>query len=198
MDTAERVRTRLEKHPAIRSVRLVGSRQRGDAVELSDWDFEVDVTDFYSVVRDLPAMVARLHPISQMWDPLSHHANYMLILRGPIKIDLLFRQCQQKAPPWTVSGETLQAISDHFWDWILWIASKRSRHRHETVDEELKKIATHLLRPMGVAETPESIDRAVKLFKAASLRLENQLSVHSRKELETEVLKALGKAGNPA
>ena len=196
MDVVEEVKAALEMHPAFKSVRLVGSRQRGDAIELSDWDFEVEVTDFPTFARALPVIVAPLQPISQMWDPYSGHPNYCLMLRGARKVDLLFHDHhQQKAPPWTVHKETLPTIDSHFWDWILWIASKHLAHKHELVGSELQKIASQLLGPMKVTETPESIEAAVALYRAARQRLEVQLDVRVGKELETEVLQALQRVG---
>ena len=45
----------LARHPAIHSVELIGSRARGDAGPLSDWDFEVETSDFRAVAEALPA-----------------------------------------------------------------------------------------------------------------------------------------------
>ena len=68
VDLVARVGALLESHPDVRRVRLAGSRARGEAHELSDWDFDVDTDDFESVARDLPVLVAPLAPVSAQWD----------------------------------------------------------------------------------------------------------------------------------
>jgi hypothetical protein len=92
MDLVSQVTSALERHPAVKAVRLVGSRQRGDAGDLSDWDFQVDVVDFAAVAVDLPALVSPLRPLAQQWDRLSRQETYMLILSGVGKVDFLFDQ----------------------------------------------------------------------------------------------------------
>ena len=57
VDIVARVKSLLEAHPAVRSVRLIGSRQQGTETNLSDWDFEVATTDFKAVAEDLPTLV---------------------------------------------------------------------------------------------------------------------------------------------
>ena len=54
----------------VSEVRPVGSRARGDPTPLSDWDYEVDVTDFEAVAAELPGAVAPLGPLAVFWDPL--------------------------------------------------------------------------------------------------------------------------------
>ena len=195
MDVVAQVTSALEKHPAITAVRLVGSRQRGTAGELSDWDFEVDVADFAAVAADLPALVSSLHPLSQQWDPLSRRATYMLMLSGPVKVDLLFDRQHEPERPWQVSAETLQAVDRHFWDWALWIAGKHSTGRYELVQREFMKMSSHLLRPMGIERTPDTIEAAITLYMAARRELQDRLRVAVSEELGDEIRRALRKSG---
>lgn len=69
--------------PGIDRVELVGSRARGDALPLSDWDFKITTGAFAGVRQRLPAVAARLHPVVAQWDRLSSTWCYMLILAGP-------------------------------------------------------------------------------------------------------------------
>jgi hypothetical protein len=195
VDVAARVTRALERHPAITAVRLVGSRQRGAAGDLSDWDFEVDTVDFAVVAGDLPALVSPLRSLTQQWDRLSRRATYMLILPGAVKIDLLFDRPQELEPPWKVSAETLQAIDSHFWDWILWITSKQSSGKHQLVEQELTKMSSHLLRPMGVERIPDTIETAMTLHTSARRGLENRLGVVVSKLLEDEIRRAVRRSG---
>lgn len=195
MDVVAEVTSALEKHPAIGGVRLVGSRQRGDAGDLSDWDFEVDVLDFAAVADDLPALVAPLRPLAQQWDRLARHETYMLILRGAVRVDFLFDREHELEPPWEISAETLEAADRHFWDWILWLASKHSKGAGELVEQSFKEMSSHLLRPMGVEEIPDTFETAITLYTAARRELEGQLGVVVSQELEDEVRRVLRKSG---
>ena len=196
MDLAARVISLLESHRAVEGVRLVGSRQRGDAGPLSDWDFEVDTIDFEAVARDLPVVVSPLEPLAQQWDPLSPHADYMLMLRGPMKVDLIFfDQPFQQRPPWKVSPDTLESIDHHFWDWILWLAAKHSAGKHELINEAFVKMSSYLLRPMEAEGVPGSIEAAVDLYTAARRKLEGQLGVVVSDAIEREVRRALRRSG---
>ncbi|MEE8386707.1 MAG: nucleotidyltransferase domain-containing protein [Dehalococcoidia bacterium] len=56
-DIADRVISALARHPTVRSVRLAGSRERGDARYLSDWDFAVDTDNFSTVAGDLTELL---------------------------------------------------------------------------------------------------------------------------------------------
>jgi predicted nucleotidyltransferase len=86
------VRAALEPHPAVYSVELAGSRARGSETALSDWDFQVETSDFARLAADLPQLVDPLEPLARQWDRYSPHPTYMLMLRGPLKLDLLFRE----------------------------------------------------------------------------------------------------------
>jgi hypothetical protein len=182
----------LLAHPHIHEVHLVGSRASGTAVPLSDWDFTVASDDFAVVAADLPDLSSGLAPLAQQWDRLSPHQCYMLLLTGPTKIDLLFLdQPHDPAPPWEVRHETLPGIDLHFWDWTLWLAAKDQAGKTDLVRAELRKMAEHLLDPMGVPGIPGSIDEAVASYRRARNELESRLGVHVSRRLEREVLPAL-------
>src|SRR5512133_1680539 len=92
MDVATEIPATLLRHPAIRAVRLVGSRADGRNHEFSDWDFAVETDDFASVVQDLPHLFASLRPLTEQWDPYASHACYMLMFPGPTKVTLVSRR----------------------------------------------------------------------------------------------------------
>jgi len=104
----------LMKHPAVRKVVVTGSRKRGDATEWSDWDFLIETADFESVSIALPSLTESLEPLSHLWDPLSHHSIYMMILRGPTKVDICFDHLQQQRPPWVINNDSISQVNSHF------------------------------------------------------------------------------------
>jgi hypothetical protein len=174
--------------PAVDSVRLAGSRARGEETALSDWDFDVATGDFSAAAGALPGLVVPLEPISRQWDRLSPFPTYMLMLAGPLKVDLLFPgRRNPPAPPWEVSAATLAAIDDHFWDWILWLASKRLARRPRLVEAELWKLHRHLLEPMGVAAPPPGPEAAVTAYVEARARLEARFATSVPRALELAV-----------
>src|SRR5436190_3362575 len=77
-------------HPAVSTVVLVGSRAKGRATERSDYDFVVETTDFARVAEALPLLVAALDPLAQQWDRLADTMCWMVMLPGPVKVDLIF------------------------------------------------------------------------------------------------------------
>jgi hypothetical protein len=159
---------------------------------LSDWDFEVMTDGFEVVARELPAMVAELEPLAQQWDRISEYPCYMLMLIGPVKVDLIFPgEPYESLPPWTVTAETIDGVDRHFWDWILWLASKREKGQEELVRRELAKMSVHLLRPLGVDRVPGSIEAALESYRFARDRRERELGVEVSRGLEGEVLPAL-------
>jgi hypothetical protein len=122
----------------------------------------VEAPDFAATAAALPRLVEPLRPLSRQWDRLSPFPTYMLMLRGPVKVDLLFPgRPNPPAPAWRVSPETLPALDAHFWDWILWLTSKRRAGRDELVSEQLRLMHVHLLRPMGLGRAPESVAEAL-------------------------------------
>lgn len=191
-DLAVSVRAVLLPHPDIRAVELVGSRAGGSPTPSSDWDFVVVTERFDEVGRALPALVAELEPLGQQWDRISAYPCYMLLLAGPVKVDLIFPdEPFESLPPWTVSAETLDGIDQHFWDWILWLASKREKREDELVRRELIKLRDHLLGPIGVDRVPGSIGAAVEGYRAARDEREREFGVEVSRRREREVLPVL-------
>ena len=186
------VRAVLLPHPDIRAVELVGSRAGGSPTPSSDWDFVVVTERFDEVARALPALVAELEPLAQQWDRISAYPCYMLLLAGPVKVDLIFPdEPFESLPPWTVSAETLDGIDQHLWDWILWLASKREKREDELVRRELIKLRNHLLGPLGVDRVPGSIGAAVEGYRAARDEREREFGVEVSRRREREVLPVL-------
>jgi hypothetical protein len=192
MNPALDVPAALESHPAVRAVRLVGSRGAGRAHDFSDWDFLVATADFSAVERDLPELVTPLRPLSEQWDPYSDHACYMLMLRGPTKIDLIFpREKRKWSPAWDPRPDTLAAIERHFWDWIVWLEQKRRGGRDAKFEKSLGDMFELMLRPMGVTERPGSVPDAVEAYLSARNELEQRFGLRLSRELEREVRPAL-------
>jgi len=191
-DLVASVRAALLPHPHIRDVELVGSRATGSATPLSDWDFAVTTDRFDAVARELPSLVAGLEPLAQQWDRISDYPCYMLMLSGPVKVDLIFpEEPYESLPPWTVTVETLDGIDRHFWDWILWLASKREKSQDDLVRRELLKMSEHLLRPLGVDRVPGSIEDALDSYRFARDQREREFGLEVSRRLEGEVLPAL-------
>jgi hypothetical protein len=186
------VRAALLQHPHVRDVELVGSRATGSSTPLSDWDFAVTTDRFDAVARELPSLVAGLEPLAQQWDRISDYPCYMLMLSGPVKVDLIFpEEPYESLPPWTVTVETLDGIDRHFWDWILWLASKREKSQDDLVRRELLKMSEHLLRPLGVDRVPGSIEDALDSYRFARDQREREFGLEVSRRLEGEVLPAL-------
>ena len=191
-EIARAVPSALRRHPAVRDVVLIGSRAEGRAHDISDWDFAVESDDFESVARELPRLVACFDPIAEQWDRYSTHACYMLMLRGPTKIDLLFLDEKREwSPPWVASRETLEAMDRHFWDWILWLEQKRTRGDVDVLARGLEHMHECLLRPLGVVAPPGTIAEAVDRFVEERGRLESAYGISVPRALEEEVLPAV-------
>ena len=191
MDVEARVRAALAASPHVRSVELVGSRGANAASPLSDWDFLVGTDDFDALAAELPRLVEPLEPLGQLWDPISEDESsyYMLMLRGPVKVDLVFDRPNVTRPAWVASAETLPQMDAHFWDFLLWIASKREKG--ELVAHVLELLWTHLLRPLGVEEVPRTVERALELYVEARERAEARFGVRVPRELGEEVRRAV-------
>lgn len=196
MDVSARVTAVLEQHPSVVRVELVGSRGRGDATALSDWDFQIHTTNARVLARDLPALVEPLEPLAAQWDRLGEHATYMLMLPGAIKIDL-FPGNERRAiePPWVPAASNLAAIDAHFWDWVLWLGSKALHGRDDLVESELHKLHHNLLGPLGVGTPPTTIDAAVAEYRRTRDRLERRWSISVGRRLDDEVSRALTRHG---
>ena len=195
MSLERRVRSCLEPLPEIDTVRLVGSRASGQTVPLSDWDFALQTLDFAALAAALPAAVAPLEPLGTLWDPLSRRANFMLVLPGPHKVDLLFDRPQEQAPPWTPTPASLPEIDVHFWDWVLWLAAKSQRGSSDVVRTELAKMTSYLLAPIGVRQQPGNISQAVDLYLIARQRLASECEVTVPTTLGNVVHDALRRHG---
>jgi hypothetical protein len=191
-DLTGSVKAVLLPHPHVRSVELVGSRVTGSATSLSDWDFEVKTDDFGAVARAIPGLVSPLDPLAQQWDRISDYPCYMLMLKGPAKVDLIFPgEPYESLPPWTVGVETLDPIDQHFWDWILWLASKREKGKDDLIRRELEKMSEHLLRPLGVDAAPGSIEAALEGYRRARDEREREFGREVSRRREREVLPAV-------
>jgi hypothetical protein len=188
MDIATSVVACIAPHPAIRSIRPVGSRVEGHATEFSDWDFRVLAEEFPAAAEALPSLVAPLDPLVTQWDRLSTEQCCMLILRGPAKVDLIFSdEPHALEPPWSPSRENLAAIDAHFWDWMLWLRSKEARGDADRVADELAKLFDHLLAPLRATARPQSIEEAVSTYRGARSRAERAFRVVVPRGLESEV-----------
>jgi hypothetical protein len=186
----------VSKHPAVRHVELAGSRSRGTNEELSDWDFAVTTFDFAAVARDLPALIAPLHPLGQQWEPLGHFPVYQVLRSGPTKVEYLFLDHLQEAmPPREPGPATLDAINTHFWDWIWWIATKASIGRNDLVAEHVAQLFGHLLRPIGVTERPADIEVAIDAFVSRRDELERDHGMTVSRALEEEVRAGIRRLG---
>jgi predicted nucleotidyltransferase len=188
----QRVLGLLRNHPAVRSVELVGSRAEGRANERSDWDFRVVTDAFERLAPELPALLAPLAPIAQQWDRLSDHPCWMLMLPGPVKIDLIFaEETQELGPPWTPTADNLPDIDAHFWDWILWLGSKEASGKRELLQRELQKLFDYLLEQLGADRPPASIAGAIAAYREARDGAEARFGVKVPRTLEAEVVPAL-------
>jgi hypothetical protein len=188
-DLVGRASRLVAAHPSVMGVEFAGSRSRGTHDELSDWDFAVETSDFSAVAQDMPRLVAALEPLGQQWEPLGHFPAYQVLARGPTKIEYLFlNEAQEAMPPVRPGPESLGAINTHFWDWIWWLVTKEAAGRHDLVAEHMPELYAHLLRPMGIAVPPESIDAAIAAFIGRRDALEHEYGISLLRALETEVL----------
>jgi hypothetical protein len=186
----------LGPHPDVRRVELVGSRARGDATALSDWDFHLDTSDGPRLARELPALVAPLGALAAQWDRLTERATYMLMLPGAIKVDL-FPGDERRAlePPWDPTPSNLVAIDAHFWDWTVWLGGKVLAGRTDLVAEELRKMQRHLLGPLGVTSPPATVEEAAAAYQLARDQLEHRWEISVPRRLGDEVMAALVRHG---
>jgi hypothetical protein len=177
----------VDCHPAVKRVRLVGSRAAGTATALSDWDFTVETADFQQVARDIESLLDPLRPLAQQWDRLSDTWCWMVMLSGPVKLDFIFREPHENEPPWRPSAANLDSIERHFWDWMLWLAAKQAANKTALVQSELNKLWLHMLSPLGVKARSVEIGDAVSSYVTARDRLERRFHVWVPRNLEREV-----------
>jgi hypothetical protein len=176
----------------VQNVELAGSRAGGTPTAFSEWEFGVETDDLDALAAALPELLAPLEPLAEQWDPLGEHPTYMLMLRGPTKIDLIFvHESMIPRPPWQVSAETLAAVDAHFWDWILWLAAKRAAARDELVGAELEKMHRYLLQPLGARAAHSTIEEAVEDYLSLLTEAERRFGLRVPRALREEVLPAL-------
>jgi predicted nucleotidyltransferase len=189
------IRTALERCGAVSSVTLGGSRERGRATELSDWDLYL-VGDPVGMMAEVPAIIASFRPLAAFWEPLAEEAGYMVVLDGPTKVDVFPTGGRRRIqPPWVVSAETLAQIDGHFWDWTLWLGGKTLRGERELVASELIKMHGFLLEPMGVAVAPRTLDEARAVYLRARASAMDALGMFVDPELGRRVSNALRRHG---
>jgi hypothetical protein len=191
-DLEERVVSALRQHPAVRSIQLIGSRAAGRATEWSDWDFCIKTDDFDALVSELPRLFAPLAPLAQQWDRFGTYRCWMLVLPGPVKVELLFPdQPQEPEPPWVATGENLGAIDCQFWDWTLWAGGKEAAGKSDLVATELRMLFDHLLAPLGAQQPPASVADAIDRYREVRRSAEHRLDVHVPRRLENAVVASL-------
>jgi Nucleotidyltransferase domain len=194
-DLGELITDVVRRHPAVLSVRLAGSRAVGRATEWSDWDFCLKTDQFDKLARALPELLVPLGPLAQQWDRLATHRCWMLVLPGPVKVDLVFPEvAHEPEPPWVPAANNLPAIDHHFWDWALWLFSKQAAAKNDLVSSELRKLFDHLLAPLGAAQAPASVAEAVDLYRAVRAQAEECFAVRVSRRLEAEVASFMASA----
>lgn len=189
------IREALDGSSVVSFVVLGGSRARGEATELSDWDIYLK-GDSKAMTEEIPALVASFGPLAAFWDPLAEEAGYMVVMDGPTKVDVFpVGASRQIQPPWRLSGDSLASIDAHFWDWTLWLGSKALRGQRQLVSDELAKMHWFLLAPLGVASVPVSLDEAVASYDRARAQAMAALGVVVQQELGRQVSEALRRHG---
>jgi predicted nucleotidyltransferase len=185
------IETALARCSAVTSVTLGGSRERGRATELSDWDLYLS-GDPEAMMAEVPVVIGSFDPLAAFWEPLAEEAGYMVVLDGPTKVDVFPSGGRRPIqPPWVLSVETLVQIDGHFWDWSLWLGGKTLRDERELVTSELVKMHAFLLEPIGVAEAPADLGEAVAIYLRARASAVDALGVPVDPELGRQVSDAL-------
>jgi hypothetical protein len=181
----------LGSNDAVGALTLGGSRAKGTATALSDWDLYLE-GEPAKLMAEIPGLMAPLRPLAAFWEPLSQDAGYMMVMDGPVKIDLFPIGCRRSLqPPWEPGRATLSGMDGHYWDWMLWLGSKALRHQDELVSDELVKMQWFLLGPLGVKRTPADLQDAVALYLNARALASERLKTSVSKGLGRQVLAAL-------
>jgi hypothetical protein len=81
------IRTALDHCRSVTSVTPGGSRERDSATELSDWDLYLE-GDPEAMTVQVPEVIASFRPLTAFWEPLAEEAGYMVVIDGPIKVDV--------------------------------------------------------------------------------------------------------------
>lgn len=181
----------LKTDPDIKDVQIMGSAASGEALPESAWGFQIKTESFAKVMDRLPGLVERWQPVVAQWNRLSTSWRYMLILAGPVKVDLIFDQPHAALPPWRVSAGTLNLIDDHFWDWMLWLSFKRAAGQHDLLAAELRKLHKYLLGPLGAATPPTTVDQAICDYREMRDEWEAILQLRISRGAEQAVMRAL-------
>jgi hypothetical protein len=134
--------------------------------------------DFARVREAMPRLVAPLNPVVAQWDRLSRTWCYMLILAGPVKVDLVFGQPHAAQPS----------------AWTLWLRSKQLAGKRGLIEAELGKLHNHLLGPMGVMQAPGTIELAIADYRTARNQWEQRLGLRIPRTAEQAVIRALDSA----
>ncbi len=167
----------------------------GTATGLSDWDLYLE-GESADLMAEIPALVASVRPLAAFWEPLSEQAGYMIVMDGPVKVDLFpIRGSRQVQPPWVPGAGTLAAIDAHFWDWTLWLGSKSLRGERQLVAGELAKMHWFLLGPLGVASCPARLSETVVSYRRARAEALEALGTVVDPELGRQVSEALRRHG---
>lgn len=175
----------------VQGISLVGSRAKGYSTELSDWDLYLEGA-LDELMAEIPGLMAPLGPLAAFWDPLSERAGYMMVMVGPVKIDLFPADGRRALQaPWDPSRDSLAAIDGHVWDWVLWLGGKALRHQAELVTDELAKMHWFLLGPLGVERTPGDLREAVAWYRDARAEASRRFASPVDEELGRQVLGAL-------
>ncbi len=154
MDVASRVIDALA-HPAVRDVRLVGSRAEGRATERSDYDFIVDTHEFQQLAEALPGLLGELDPLAEQWDRLSDEMCWMVMLPGPVKVDLIFpSERHEHEPP------SRACACQRTWSAI----GGRSRIQNPRASCPANGFQDRRLRPLGLETCPLTGTRAPSLM----------------------------------
>ena len=179
----------LQASPLVTTVELCGSRASGTAGRYSDRGFCVSTEDFATLASELSGLVRALEPLVEQWDRLSDEACYMLVVRGPTKIDVIFPAVpHEHEPPWVIDAATLSAIDDHFWDWVLFLTSKVDAGNDSLVEAQLATMRDHILVPMGITAPTTSLHDAVEQYVAARNRCTQRFGVAPGRRAEFEVV----------
>jgi hypothetical protein len=116
----------------------------------------------------------------------------MLMLRGQVKVDLIFvNEPHTDEPPWEPNRDNLAAIDAHFWDWMLWLRAKEVAGRRDFVATHLEMLFDHLLRPLGAVRASSSIGEALSAYLEARNRAERRFGCRVSRGLEAEVAPVL-------
>ena len=192
-DLAGAVRVAMTADPRVDAVEPVGSRAGGTPNALSDWDFVIVTDDEPAVAAALSALVEPLAPLSRQWDRLGPptYSCYMLMLTGPVKVDLILPGLpHEPSPPWIVRMPRCRPSTPTSGTGPV-ARVQGLAGRDDLVREQLTVLQDHLLGPLGVTATPDSVPEAVERYVAARDRRSAELGVHLEPWLERAVRPAL-------